>query len=62
MDYTYEENLSLINEEIAGLDTIYIRSGLLGFISSSMVTELIQYGRDASRYLPAPIFKAIKGC
>ncbi len=62
MDYTYEENLSLINEEIAGLDTIYIRSGLLGFISSSMVTELIQYGRDASKYLPAPILKAIKSC
>lgn len=27
MDYQYEENLAQINEEISGLDTIYIRSG-----------------------------------
>lgn len=60
MDYSYEENLSLINEEISGLDTIYIRSGLLGFISSSMATELIQNGRDASKYLPAPVWDSIK--
>lgn len=60
MDYTYEENLSLINEEISGLDTIYIRSGLLGFISSSMVVELIQNGRDVSKYLPVPILNSIK--
>ena len=60
MDYRYEENLSLINEEISGLDTIYIRSGILGFISSSMVTELIEHGRDVSKYLPVPILNAIK--
>jgi len=59
MDYRYEENLSLINEEISGLDTIYIRSGILGFISSSMVVELIQNGRDVSKYLPVDILKAI---
>ena len=60
MDYSYEENLSLINEEISGLDTIYIRSGMLGFISSSMVSELIEHGRDVSKYLPLDIFNAIK--
>lgn len=60
MDYRYEENLSLINEEISGLDTIYIRSGMLGFISSSMVVELIENGRDVSKYLPADILSAIK--
>lgn len=60
MDYRYEENLSLINEEISGLDTIYIRSGILGFISSSMIVELLENGRNVSKYLPAPVWNAIK--
>lgn len=59
MDYQYEENLAQINEEISGLDTIYIRSGLLGFISSSMVVELLQNNKDVSKYLPTSINLAI---
>ncbi len=59
MDYSYEENLAQINEEISGLDTIYLRSGLLGFISSSMVTELIQNGRDVSNYLPSDVIQTL---
>lgn len=58
-DYAFEENLAQINEEISGLDTIYFRSGVLGFISSSMVMELIHYGKDVSRYLPEPVFHLI---
>ncbi len=58
-DYAFEENLAQINEEISGLDTIYFRSGVLGFISSSMVMELIHYGRDVSRYLPEPVLNLI---
>ena len=57
MDYQYEENLAQINEEIGGLDTIYIRSGLLGFISSSMVAELIENKKEVSKYLPAPVIR-----
>jgi pantetheine-phosphate adenylyltransferase len=60
MDYQYEENLAQINEEISGLDTIYIRSGLLGFISSSMVVELLQNNKDVSKYLPTSINLAIR--
>ena len=60
MDYQYEENLSQINEEISGLDTIYLRSGLLGFISSSMVVELLQNNKDVSKYLPTPVYDAVK--
>jgi len=59
-DYTYEENLSQINQEISGLDTIYLRSSSLNFISSSMVTELIAYKKDVSKYLPKDILDAIK--
>lgn len=60
MDYQYEENLAQINEEISGLDTIYIRSGLLGFISSSMVVELLQNNKDVNKYLPTSINLAIR--
>ena len=60
MDYQYEENLAQINEEISGIDTIYIRSGFLGFISSSMVVELMQNNKDVSKYLPSSILDAIK--
>ena len=52
MDYDYEENLALINEEISGIDTIYIRAGKLGYLSSSMVYELIKCKKDVSKYLP----------
>ena len=59
-DYSYEENLAQINEEISGLDTIYLRSGSLNFISSSMVSELLEYHKDVSKYLPKPILVAIE--
>ena len=60
IDYDYEENLALINEEISGLDTIYIRAGSYGAVSSSMVYELMQHGKDASKYIPGPILESIK--
>ena len=60
MDYQYEENLAQINEEISGLDTIYIRSGFLGFISSSMVVELLQNNKAVDKYLPRPIIEAVQ--
>ncbi len=59
MDYDYEENLAAINEEIASLDTVYIRAGKLGSISSSMVMELIRAGRDVSKYLPKEIMELL---
>jgi pantetheine-phosphate adenylyltransferase len=55
MDYYYEENIAEINEEISGLDTIYIRAGILGSISSSTVRELYKNGKDVSRYVPKEI-------
>lgn len=59
MDYEYEENLASINEELSGLNTIYIRSGSLGNISSSMVMELLQHNRDVSKYLPQEILEIV---
>ena len=60
MDYEYEENMASINEEISGLDTVYIRAGNLGNISSSMVMELIRNKKDVSKYLPKEILALVK--
>ena len=60
MDYVYEENMASINEEISGLDTIYIRAGVLGNISSSFVMELFNNGKDVTKYLPAEIIEILK--
>ena len=57
MDYYYEENIAEINEEISGLDTIYVRAGTLGSISSSTVKEIFDNGKDISRYVPQAVLK-----
>ena len=59
MDYNYEENLASINEEVADLDTIYVRAGQLGRISSSMVRELLKYKKDVSKYVPKEVYDYI---
>ena len=60
IDYDCEENMASINEEVAGIDTIYIRAGKLGNISSSMVMDLLEHGKDVSKYLPKEIINFIK--
>lgn len=55
MDYDYEENLASINEEISGLNTIYVRAGKLGFVSSSFVREMINNKRSVASYVPKVI-------
>ena len=60
MDYEYEENMASINEELVGIDTIYIRAGSLGNISSSMVLELLRNGKDVSKYLQPEIIDLVK--
>lgn len=60
MDYDYEENIALINEELSGLDTIYVRSGKYGAVSSSMIYELLSFGKDVSNLIPKEIYDVIK--
>ena len=60
MDYEAEENLALINEELSGLDTIYIRAGRLGMVSSSMVYELLLHGKAVDKYLPNAVEKLVR--
>ena len=59
IDYEYEENLALVNEEVSGVDTIYIRAGQLGHVSSSMVRELLKYKKDISNYVPIEVLDYI---
>lgn len=54
-DYEYEENISEINEEIAGLDTCYFRAGNLGYLSSSGVMELYKNNKSIDKYVPKTI-------
>ena len=56
IDYDYEENIALINEELSGLDTIYVRSGKWGAVSSSMVVHFMNFGKDVSKLVPPEIY------
>lgn len=60
MDYAYEENSAQVNRLInPGLETIYLRADEVA-ISSSMVRELLAFGKDVSPYLP-PAVAALVG-
>ena len=59
-DYDFEERLALINFELSGLETIFVRAGELSMISSSMVAELIKNGKDYSKYVHKIIAEAIE--
>lgn len=54
-DYQYEENIALINNKIAGIETIYFRAGKTSHISSSMVMELMRYNKDISNLVPQEV-------
>lgn len=58
-DYNYEEKISEFNELNYNLDTIYIRAGKLGNISSSKVMKLLSKNQDVSNYLPLDILNMI---
>lgn len=60
-DYLYEENIAKINAEINHeLKTVYLRTDN-DVISSSMVRELDNYGKDISWYIPDTVYKVMKG-
>ena len=54
-DYEYEENISEVNEKIAGLDTCYFRAGGLGYLSSSIVMELYNNNKPIDEYVPKAV-------
>ncbi len=52
-DFEYERNLADTNAAISDIETLFLPARPeLGFVSSSMVRELIAHGYDASIFLP----------
>lgn len=60
VDYGYEERIAKVNKEIAGIDTIYFRADQFGYISSSMVRELLKFNEDVRKFIPLPIWNILK--
>lgn len=59
-DYNYEENIAEVNKLInPELEYVYFRAENVG-ISSSMVRELLSYGKDVSRYVPEAVRKRLE--
>lgn len=60
MDYDYEENIAAVNKLLnPELESIYMRADTAA-ISSSMVRELLGYGKDVSSYLPAAVLELVR--
>lgn len=61
-DYEYEENISAVNEKIAGMDTCYFRAGDLGYLSSSIVMELYKHNKEINSFVPKAVAKLLNNC
>ena len=58
-DYAYEENNALVNRLLnPNLETVYLR-GDAPAVSSSMIRELMAFGRDVSEFVPQSIVELI---
>ena len=52
-DFEYEETIADINRKLAGIETILLfTEPELTCISSTIVRELLAYGKDVSRFIP----------
>ncbi len=55
-DFEYEREQADINKQLSGIETLFLfASPEMASISSSMVRELIHFGKDVSSFLPHPI-------
>ena len=52
-DFEYEEGIADINRRLSGIDTVFLfTEPELSAVSSSVVRELLHYGKDVSAFLP----------
>ncbi|MBQ6375066.1 MAG: pantetheine-phosphate adenylyltransferase [Clostridia bacterium] len=59
-DYASEENTACVNAMLdPTLETVYLRSNAPA-LSSSVVRELLAFGRDVGAYVPAPVNALIR--
>ena len=54
-DYEYEEQISAVNEKLAGIDTCYFRAGELGYLSSSIVMDIYNSKKEIDEFVPTPV-------
>ncbi|MDR2682434.1 MAG: pantetheine-phosphate adenylyltransferase [Dysgonamonadaceae bacterium] len=53
-DFEYEKNIADVNRQISGIETfVLFTEPKHTHISSSIVRELLSYGKDASAFIPA---------
>lgn len=53
IDFEYERSIADVNREISGLETVLLfTEPMYAHISSSVVRELISYGRDVTAFVP----------
>ena len=52
-DFEYEENLAFIYKKMCGIETILLYTDPeLACVSSSIVREMIKFGKDPSEFVP----------
>ena len=52
-DFEYEESIADINRKLSGIETVFLfTEPELSSVSSSVVRELVHYGKDVSTFLP----------
>ena len=52
-DFEYEESMAELNRQLTGIDTLLLfTEPQYNCISSSMVRELMDYGKDVSQFIP----------
>ena len=55
-DFEYEESIADINRKLSGIETVFLFTEPdLASVSSSVVRELLHYGKDVSAFLPEGI-------
>jgi len=59
-DYGYEEGNAQVNALLnPDMETLYLR-GRDNVLSSSMIRELMAFGKDVSGFVPTPVMKVLK--
>ena len=60
-DFDYELQMSQINLQLQGVETLFISTAPAhSFLSSSLVKELASHGGDVSSYIPAVLLERLK--
>jgi pantetheine-phosphate adenylyltransferase len=59
-DFDYELQMSQINYQLQGIETLFISTAPnFSFLSSSLLKEIVTYGGDVSSYMPATLIPRV---